>query len=354
MRWWIALAIAWAPAVWAGPAEDLQASLNAAYSKKLFESATLLVGRNEDVLLEVRAGTATKPDSRFDLASLTKPFATALSVHALIDQGKLSLDTRVSSVLPKFSGGLRDQVTIADLLSHQSGLPAGFALESLGGSASRYESVLTSLRPNRAPGVKSVYSDAGFQILGLVVEKISGLTLAQFAQSAIYGPLGLTRTGYDPKDSRPAFDCGGCAPKPHDPIARFMYPRSIGHAGLYSSAPDLAQILRMLLRHGKTANGETVLSEASVDRLLKPYGVGVRSLGFDLTSEYSTSPRGEIFPFGTSFGHTGYTGTSVWADPSSGKFVILLTNRVYRSDSDASKKAMSALRKAVATLAAQL
>lgn len=334
--------------------EKIDAAVAGAVSRREIPSAVVYIGRFDQTLYEKSFG-GVAVDARYDLASLTKPYATALSVHRLIEQGRLTLETRVKEVFPEFTGGNRELVTIGHLLAHESGLPAGVSSVRVSENPARFPAIVLSTALSQKPGVKFVYSDAGYQLLGLIVEKVSGKKLGDFASDEIYRPLGLSNTGYGATSaSVPSVNCGACARKPHDPVARAVYPNTVGHAGLYSTARELAQIQQIILRDGRTEEGAVFFLKETISRLMKPFGLTIRSLGFDLTSPYANAPRGLLFPEGVSFGHTGYTGTSTWTDPTTGKFVILLTNRTFVSDTAESRSAMAALRREIATLAAQL
>lgn len=333
--------------------ESIDAAVSGAIARREIPSAVVYVGRFDQILYEKSFGGAAV-DARYDLASLTKPYATALSIHRLIEQGRLKLETRVKEIFLQFTGGSRELVTIGHLLAHESGLPAGVSPARVSENPAQFSAIVLSTALSQKPSVKFVYSDAGYQLLGLIVEKVSGKKLGDFAADEIYRPLGLSNTGYGATPaSVPSVNCGACARRPHDPVARAMYPGTVGHAGLYSTARELAQIQRILLRDGRTEGGTQFFAKETIARLLRPFGLALRSLGFDLTSPYASAPRGERFPEGVSFGHTGYTGTSTWTDPVSGRFVILLTNRTFASDTAASRTALAALRRELATLAAQ-
>lgn len=335
-------------------AERIDAAVSGAVSRREIPSAVVYIGRFDQALYEKSFG-GVSVDARYDLASLTKPYATALSIHRLIEQGRLKLETRVKEIFPQFTGGNRELVTIGHLLAHESGLPAGISSTRVAENPAQFSTILLSTALSQKPGVKFVYSDAGFQLLGLIAEKVSGKKLGDFSSDEIYRPLGLSSTGYGATPaSVPSTNCGACARKPHDPVARAVYPSTVGHAGLYSTARDLAVIQRILLRDGRTEGGAQFFLKETIARLIRPFGLALRSLGFDLASPYASAPRGNRFPVGTSFGHTGYTGTSTWTDPATGKFVILLTNRTFASDTASSRTAMAALRREVATLAAEL
>ena len=280
-------------------------------------------------------------DTIFDVASLTKVVATAPSILILIEEGKLRLADPVTRYIPDFAagGGDRSKITIEQLLTHRAGLAPDDPLDLYTGSpdeifARKYRQPLAS-----RPGVEFVYSDVGYEILGEIVRRVSGQPLDRFAQERIFRPLGMTETAFRPLATSRGLDVSRVAPteqregrwmrgEVHDPRA-YAVGGVAGHAGLFSTADDLAKFCRMILGGGSLGKAR-VLSPLGVEALTRPrfYGDGnVRSLGFDVATPYS-SPRGDLFPPG-SFGHTGFTGTSLWMDPSSGTFVILLSNRVH-------------------------
>lgn len=292
----------------------------------------------------------------FDAASLTKVVACAPAVMLLVERGQLSLDDLAVKYLPEFTGGGKESVTIRQLITHTSGLRPDISLKpDWSGSEAAIKLACAEKLANK-PGEKIVYSDTGPILLGEIVHRVSGKPLDQFLQAELYGPLGMKDTGFNP----PKEKLGRIAPTEvengvpvrgvvHDPRARRMGGVA-GHAGLFFTASDLARYAKMLLNLGefdgvRIFKPETVQLMTSVQT--PPNVNGRRGIGWDIDTGYS-GPRGEIFPLG-SYGHTGWTGTSIWIDPFSKTFVIFLSNRNHPTE----KGSVIALRKQLGTLAAQ-
>jgi CubicO group peptidase (beta-lactamase class C family) len=253
----------------------------------------------------------------------------------LYDTKKLSLDDAVSHYIPQFTGGRKGSVTIRHLMTHRGGLPPFRKLWEFCPSAqAALDTVLrTPLVAN--PGDSTIYSDLGMIMMGKIVEKICGMSLAAFVEKEFYGPLNLTNTGFNP----PAAQWSHIAPTEidtlwrkrlvqgtvHDENAAFLGGVS-GHAGLFSTATDLAVFMQMLLNKG-TYGGVRYLSDSTVmvfTRRQSP--TDDRAIGWDFKSPKGSSAGSLFSP--SSFGHTGFTGTSIWVDPDRNLCVILLTNRV--------------------------
>jgi uncharacterized protein YbbC (DUF1343 family)/CubicO group peptidase (beta-lactamase class C family) len=292
-------------------------------------------------------------DTVFDLASLTKPVVTATSLMILLEQGKLRLHDRVAQYLPEFGQNGKDQVTIEQLLLHTSGLMADNSLEDYRDRHKKALEPIYQLALQSRAGSKFVYSDVGYIVLGQLVEKVSGETLDDFARRHIFEPLGMRDTTFKPGDqliqraaSTEQRDGHWMHGEVHDPRA-FLLGGVAGHAGLFSTADDLAIYAQMLLNQGEF-QGKRILSPTAVQLMITPRQVpnGWRALGWDVQTAFSSN-RGELFPFG-SFGHTGFTGTSIWIDPSSQTAVIFLSNRVHPNG----KGNINRLRGQVATLVA--
>lgn len=281
----------------------------------------------------------------FDAASLTKVTATAPSIWLLIGQGKIVLDAPVKTYIPEFTGGWRDEITIRHLLTHTSGLRPDLTLtDKWSGFDEAWRRIINEEVLQR-PGAVFRYSDINFELLGEVVHRVSGEPLDQFARKHVFEPLGMRDTRFLPADVT------RIAPTEwdenhkmlrgivHDPTARRMGGVA-GHAGMFTTAADLAKFARAVL------DGRFFPPEMT--QVQSPRGVAVRRAGgFDIDSSFS-APRGNVFPLG-SFGHTGYTGTAIWIDPFSRTFYVLMTNRVHPDD----KANISALRRDVGTLVAE-
>ncbi len=295
-------------------------------------------------------------DTIFDVASLTKVLATAPSVMKLLEAGKVELDTPVVRYIPEFTGSGKERITLRHLLTHTSGLRAGLPTKpAWTGRASAIDLACAEPLPNE-PGTMFRYSDINFILLGEIVRRVSGRPLNEYARSEFYEPLKMSDTSFNPSTTSkariaPTSWAGGEMLRGivHDPTARRMGGVA-GHAGLFATAADIARYARMLLRHGNLDDAQIFKSEtvAMMTSVQTPRGVKqARGLGWDIDSPYS-SPRGELFPIG-GFGHTGWTGGSVWVDPGSKTFVIFLCNRVHPSDGGNVIK----LWKTLGTLAAQ-
>jgi CubicO group peptidase (beta-lactamase class C family) len=340
-----------------GELKKIDAVVNAAIQAKEIPGAVVLVARKGRIGYFRAFGQravlpAPEPmtlDTVFDMASLTKVMATSPAVMTLVDRGDLRLDDRVKRYLPKFVGNGKDSITLRQLLTHYSGLRPDFDLskEWFGTAATMEELWLEKTQSD--PGKEFVYSDLNFIALGEVVHTVTGKTLDAYVREAIFEPLGMSDTRYTPPpDWKPriapteprartlAYLKGEGAGSPpeilrgevHDPTAWRMEGVA-GHAGLFSSAKDVAVYAQMLLNHG-TFQGKRILSQAAVTAMISPQSprglTALRGFGWDIETSYS-SPRGDLFPGG--FGHTGFTGTSLWVHPQTETFIVILSNRVH-------------------------
>ena len=335
--------------------------------------AVVVVGHAGEIVYERAFGAravdgppeAMTPDTIFDLASLTKVVATTTSVMILVEEGRLRLRDRVATYLPEFSSHGKDRITIEHLLTHVSGLRPDLPLEEVFEGADTAIARAADEVPEAGPGERFVYSDINFFVLGEIVRRVTGQTLDQFARDRIFRPLGMRDTGFNPPASlRPriaptepcaplAWPCGGDGAvmlrgRVHDPTARRMGGVA-GHAGLFSTAGDLARFCRMLLGAG-TLDDVRILAPLTVARMTRvstpPQMADRRGLGWDLDSRFSSN-RGDLFSFG-SYGHTGFTGTSLWLDPASDTFVVFLSSRLHPTGAGD----VTALRGRVATVVA--
>ncbi|MED6326859.1 MAG: serine hydrolase, partial [Verrucomicrobiota bacterium] len=297
-----------------------------------------------------------KADTIFDAASLTKVIATAPAIALLIEQGKLGLDDRVEKWIPDFKKNGKGAVTIRHLLTHTSGLRPGLSLRP------EWSGVATAIEKAKAeslteqPDNKFIYSDINFILLGEIVRLVSGERLDLFVSKNIFQPLGMNDTGFLPplaKRSRvaPTEQVGEVIlhGEVHDPTARRMGGVA-GHAGLFTTAADLGRFANMML-NGGSLSGRRVFKNETVKWMTASHTKlpmkTKRGLGWDIASPYS-SPRGNHFEVG-SYGHTGWTGCSLWIDPATGTSVILMTSRTHPDG----RGNVIALRRTVATLAAE-
>jgi len=302
--------------------------------------AVLVVGHNGKVIHRKAFGSrslepvqeAMTTDTIFDLASLTKCIATATSVMKLLEEGRIRLSDSVATYLPEFAQNGKKDITIRDLMTHYSGLPPDLDLKSAwSGRESAYQMAMHE-RPTNPPGSQFVYSDINFETLGFLVERLTGQPLNEYASAKIFVPLGMKDTRFLPPKEWTAriaptqYDEQGRMLRGtvHDPTARRMGGVA-GHAGLFSTGDDLALFAEDFL------SGFKVLSRSAVDKMSSPQqppnATVLRGLGWDIDSPFSVN-RGEFLPVG-SFGHTGFTGTSLWIDPVTDSYIILLTNAVH-------------------------
>jgi CubicO group peptidase (beta-lactamase class C family) len=294
-------------------------------------------------------------DTIFDMASLTKATATATSVLILAERGELSLNDRVSKYLSEFKGKDKEIVTIRHLLTHYSGLrPDVDVKESWKG----YETGMQLAYQEKLqaePGTKFIYSDINYFLLSEIVHKVTGQFIHDFARDNIFKPLHMEDTGFLPPPSKrsriaPTEPREGemIRGEVHDPTS-FRMGGIAGHAGLFSTARDMSIYAQMILSGG-VRRGVRILSPYAVLAMTTPQNPAgmseARGYGWDIDTSYSV-PRGEFFPRG-SFGHTGFTGTSLWMDPHSGSFVLSLSSRLYPEG----KGNVSSLRARIASVAA--
>ncbi len=324
----------------------------------------MLVGHNGQVVYRKAYGSRTliperEPmtlDTIFDAASLTKVLATTPSIMKLFEEGKIRMDDPVTKYLPEFQGG-NSPITVRLLMTHFSGMPPDLELTPRWSGYERGIARALVTKPIAPPGARFIYSDINFLLLGEMVRRISGKTLPEFAHDEFYGPLGMTDTQFQPPAAlRPriaATEIDDDTGLPfrgvvHDPTARYMGGVA-GHAGLFTTADDMARYAEMLLNGGQMGTVR-VLNPLTVRKFTSPGSPPdqpiLRGLGWDVDSPFS-SERGELYPIG-SFGHTGFTGTSLWMDPTTNSFVILLTNVVHPRRGNS----LSSLRSRLATVIA--
>ena len=354
---WGAVTSAQTPPEPAGPSFDEADAIVSAAVGHAFPGAVLAAGQGGRLLhlkafghLSYDSGVASvAPDTLYDLASLTKVVVTTTIAMTLVDEGALDLDAKVRSFFPAFQGGAKDRVTIRQLLTHSGGLAWWAPLYKDTQGKAAYIEKIVAMDLAYEPGAKSVYSDLGIILLGDVLERLAKApSFEALARARVLDPLGMKDAGYRPppalwpriapteKDpwrgrvlqgevhDENAFALGGVAP----------------HAGLFATAPDLARLATMLL-DGGVFEGRRIVSRATVELFTERAGVpsSSRALGWDTPTDESghrSSVPGEpgyssagslLSP--RSFGHTGFTGTSMWMDPERGLYVILLSNRVH-------------------------
>jgi uncharacterized protein YbbC (DUF1343 family)/CubicO group peptidase (beta-lactamase class C family) len=327
--------------------------VNEAIAAHQTPGAVVLIGRGDQVVYRQAFGNralepaveAMTADTIFDLASLTKVVATTTAVMILVEDGRIRLNDRVATFIKGFERYGKGDITVRHLLTHVSGLrpDLDMSLEF----ASHDEAIARAVEevPTSAPGERFVYSDINFVLLGEIVHRVSGKRLDEFCRARIFEPLGMRDTMFKPpaallpriapteKCTQYGWPCdqpGGAILRGvvHDPTARRMLGVA-GHAGLFSTANDLGIFCRMLLGGG-AVDSTRILSPMAVAKMTSPIalpGGQVRGLGWDIDSSYSSN-RGELMPLG-SFGHTGFTGTSLWIDPLTKTWIVFLSNRVH-------------------------
>jgi uncharacterized protein YbbC (DUF1343 family)/CubicO group peptidase (beta-lactamase class C family) len=321
------------------PAVD--AAVEEAIQEKQIPGAVLIVGHDGAVIYRKAYGSrALEPrreamtlDTVFDLASLTKVIATTTAVMQLVERGEVRLNDPVAKYLPEFAQNGKDDITVRQLLIHFSGLEPDLDLKAAWEGKQTAYGMAFADAPQEAPGSKFTYSDVNFIVLGALVERVSGETLDEYVQRHIFVPLKMTRTRFLP----PAAWLPKIAPTQydenehmlwgvvHDPTVRRMGGVA-GQAGLFSTGDDLAKFAQTLLN-----GGDGILSALTVEKMTRPeqppWAPVLRGFGWDIDSPLSSN-RGDLLPVG-SFGHTGWTGTSIWIDPTTKTYIILLTNAVH-------------------------
>ena len=313
-----------------------------------FPGGAVAVGR-DGVLLRLRGygrltrgGDAVTPETPYDLASLTKVVGTTATAMRLVEQGRLDLDATVTSYLPRYRTLGKDAVTVRQLLSHSAGHRAWYPFWSHG--ITTRDGVLDFVYADTLeyrPGARSRYSDFDMIVLGEVLEAVTGEPLDDVFRDYVFAPLGMTHTGFRgvgvldqtvaPTESDQAYRMRTLQGEVHDEAASVMGGVA-GHAGLFSTAGDLARFA-FVLAEGGAGYGTRLVRRTTLEQFVRPvplqstYPTG---LGWMVNAGEGNSAAGDHFG-PRSFGHTGYTGTSIWVDPDQGLFVVLLTNRVHPS-----------------------
>lgn len=321
--------------------DSVRAVLDRAIADQAFPGAYAVVGTTDGVIAEYGAGRldsadATRPSARtvWDLASLTKVIGTTSAVLQLVGSGRVALDSPVVRYLPQWTAPGVGRITVRHLLTHSSGLPAWRALYKESATPEEAATQLFATAPDTVPGVRFLYSDLGFILLGKLVEQVSGEPLARYDSVHLFAPLGMTDTRYLPPPSwrsrvapteQDSWRGRKLRGEVHDENASRLGGVS-GHAGLFSSARDLTRFARLYLQFGQL-DGVRVFDSATVARFIRAQDTTVsrRALGWETPTGRNSAGR-RMAP--VAFGHTGFTGTSLWMDPSRQLFVLLLTNRV--------------------------
>lgn len=349
-----------------GPFDSLAKAIDDAVLRGEIPGAVVVVGKNGSILYEYAAGArAIEPekepatiDTIYDLASLTKVMATTPAIMCLVEDGLIHLTDKASRHLPGLKAGntaLAD-ITVEQLLTHRAGLVPDDPLSLYKGTPAEIFARKYQQKPERAPGARFVYSDVGFEFLGEIVREASGKSLDRFCEERVFRKLSMDTAHFRSTVGQAVIPASRIAPTErlpgageplrgvvHDPRARALGGIA-GHAGLFGSARDVAKFCMAVLSGGGGA-----LSPATVARMTRPVFYpdrDVRTPGFDMATAYS-GPRGDLYPL-DSFGHTGFTGTSLWMDPASCSFVVLLSNSVHPDG----KGRVLSLRRTIGTLAA--
>lgn len=320
----------------------------------------VLVGHNGKIVYRKAFGSRSLEPTRermtldtvFDLASLTKCIATTTAVMQLMEQGRIRLNDPVAAYLPEFAQNGKADITVRELMTHYSGLAPDLDLKQTWEGRDAAYAMAMQQKPANPPGTRFVYSDINFETLAFVVEKVTGESFNDYAAKHIFAPLGMKDTRFlPPSDWIPRiaptqYDEHGVMLRGvvHDPTARRMGGVA-GHAGLFSTADDLSKFAQELL------SGHKLMSREMVEKMSTPQqpanAASLRGLGWDIDSPFASN-RGDLLPVG-SFGHTGFTGTSLWIDPTTDTYIIILTNAVHPRGG---KSAVS-LRSRVATAVVQ-
>lgn len=318
--------------------------IQSAITDSAFPGAVILVSKEGKIIYEKAFGHLSYDDTSavvttntiYDIASLTKVIATTTAAMICYDRNLFDIDDPVSNYIPEFAQNGKENVTIKNLLLHNSGLPSFKPFYKKYSSPDEVISDIYSTPLQYQPGTKTVYSDLGIITLAKVIEKVTGKSLDDFSQEEIFKPLEMSSTYFNPPDSlkykiapteyddywRNKLVWG----KVHDETA-FMLNGVAGHAGLFSTASDISHLLLMLLNKGNY-NSKQIIKGKTIQLFTKRYSQqSTRALGWDTKSNTGSS-AGDLFD-STSFGHLGFTGTSVWVDPTRNLFVVFLTNRVY-------------------------
>jgi uncharacterized protein YbbC (DUF1343 family)/CubicO group peptidase (beta-lactamase class C family) len=387
-------------------------AVNESIKRKETPGAVVLVGRKGKIVYRKAFGNrsvepkieAMTVDTIFDLASLTKVVATATAIMMLVEQGKIRLGDQVIRYIPEFGQAGKDKISVEQLLTHRAGFIPDNALRDYEDGAEKAMQRIYELAPEYEPGTRFLYSDVGYIVAAEIIKRVTGKPIDQFAWSHIFSQLGMLNTGYlssnvgfwNPESqakadntARPIVEeargmpmkgtAGTLRPlssnsvfqslsrvapterrearkgdekafmrgEVHDPRA-YLLGGVAGHAGLFSTADDLAIFCQMIL-NGGTYQGVRLLSPYAVERMTMPRSLPVnelRGIGWDAGSSFSSN-RGDLFPLGT-FGHTGFTGTSLWIDPASQTFIVFLSNRVHPNG----KGDVSRIRSLVASIVA--
>lgn len=351
----------------AAPVSGIEHVIRDGIARGVFPGAVAVVGTSDTILLArgyghltwSTSGAAPRADSTlYDLASLTKVVAATPAVMLLVDAGAVQLDRPVQHYLADFRGTGKERVTVRQLLSHTSGLPAYRPFYREAHDAATLRRMVMEEPLRWAPGARVEYSDLNGMLLGWVVEAVSGERLDAFLRTRLFEPAGMTETRFRPAraDWRRTAPVGvwrgtPVAGRVHDQHAERLGGVA-GHAGLFSTGNDLARYAQLWLRGGRTAACVPLFRPATVREFTRPASRG-RALGWE-RRDTATADNAGTRMSARALGHTGFTGTSLWIDPERDLFVILLTNRVYAPRARGSIAELKAIRGRVADAAVEL
>ncbi len=337
----------------------------------LYPGAVVVVGRRDSILYTRGYGHYTwnpasrvpDPDSTiWDIASITKVVATASSAMRLVDRGRLDLDAPVRRFLPRFAGGLKNRVTVRMLLDHTSGLKSYVPIyRKAGRSRARMIDLLYAQPLVRSPGDSAEYSDLNAMLLGLLVESVSGTRLDRFAKAEVFDPLGMTETRFRPparlkrRIAPSGIWRGNPVPGDVNDQNAAAFGGVAGHAGVFSTGTDLARFAQVWLREGQGSVGPWVSPATIRQFLTRGPRSGTRLLGWDSPELEGEEPSiyGTLITH-SAYGHTGFTGTELWIDPSHDLFLVFLTNRAFDPKTRDSVKGLKLVRTELSDAAIRL
>jgi CubicO group peptidase (beta-lactamase class C family) len=325
--------------------DQVDAEVQDGIKRGIYPGAVVVIGRRDSILYARGYGhftwkpsaTVPSPDSTlWDIASITKVVGTTSAIMRLVDAGRVNLDAQVNRYLPRFSGSGRDPITVRMLLDHTSGLRSYAPLFKLARTRASAVDVLYQERPNRRPGDLALYSDLNAMFLGLVVESGTRMPLDSFVQREVFAPLGMEQATYHPssKGRRRTAPSALWRGQPvqgqvNDPNAAILGGVA-GHAGIFATGTDLARYAQAWLKNGVGPTGQWVSAGTMRRFLSKGTNSGPRLLGWDTPEPNAAEPSlyGTLIS-NAAYGHTGFTGTELWVDPTNDIFLVFLTNRTF-------------------------
>jgi CubicO group peptidase (beta-lactamase class C family) len=328
----------WTRATVGAVRDSVRNVLQRAIADSAFPGAYAIVGTHDRIIAQQSVGhldwkSSPAPDEHtlWDIASLTKVVGVTTALMQLVEQHRVDLDAPLQRYIPDWTGRNKERVTVRNLLTHTSGLPAFKAYDQITKNADSIATLMFATPLDTLPGAKMVYSDIGAYMLGRLVERVSGQPLDEYLRDHVFAPLRMRETMYRP----PASLLPRIAPTEYDPLRgglvrgrvhdeRAYYLGGVSaHAGIFSSAHDLARFAQMYL-NGGALDGVRIVDSQTI-RQFTARQVADRALGWQKPGNSNSAGH---FLSPDAFGHTGFTGTSIWMDPRRDLFVILLSNRV--------------------------